>query len=185
MLSRGYKALAATYSGTSCSLSVPSTSVEGMTSLTLWAKLSSGQGDLTAVFEDENGTELVEPFSVSVQSSYRQLKVTVPEQAVRLTGIRLSQATADSTLYLDHILLSEDPVDYTMRRRSRSLTAKQLSTRVNPPISPPRLHRIAEPIRYEPIRCVPILMGNCLRQPIIPLRQPLMSRPMRSRQGPT
>ncbi len=112
-VSRGYKALAATYSGTSCSLSVPSTSVEGMTSLTLWAKLSSGQGDLTAVFEDENGTELVEPFSVSVQSSYRQLKVTVPEQAVRLTGIRLSQATADSTLYLDHILLSEDPVDYT------------------------------------------------------------------------
>ena len=127
-VARGYQALTAAYTGTSCMLTFPSSELESKGALTLWAKLSSGQGDLTAVFTDVDGNEVDVPFSVSVKETYRQLKATVPENAVKLTGIRLSKAPENGTLYVDHILLSETPVINT---DAPSITITDSKTTVN------------------------------------------------------
>lgn len=113
-VARGYSALEADYSGTSLNISAPNTTISSEKALTLWAKLASGQGDLQAVFTDSNGGEIVAPFDKSVQSAYRQLKVSVPNGAVTFNGIRLLNATnQDGKLYLDHVLLSEFAVTNT------------------------------------------------------------------------
>ena len=113
-VSRGYRALAVNYTSGAASLTVPAASTEGKSVVTLWAKLAAGQADLRAVFAAADGTEIEVPFSVSVQSSYRQLTAEVPEQAATFQGLRMTQATeTDGTLYLDHILLSEFAADNT------------------------------------------------------------------------
>lgn len=112
-VSRGSGALQATLNNGAANINAPAADVSGKTSLTLWAKLSAGSGDLSAVFTDENGEEITAPFDVSVQSTYRQLKASIPSDAVSFMGLRLSKANTADSLWLDHILLSEFAVTNT------------------------------------------------------------------------
>lgn len=112
-VARGTGALRVDFNSSSVNLYPPSTTVDGMKALTLWAKLSAGSADLAAVFEDADGAELVVPFDRSVQTAYRQLQVTVPQQAVKLSAIRLSQADSTGVLWLDHMIRSENAVTNT------------------------------------------------------------------------
>ena len=112
-VSRGYNALSADYEGSSFNLSVSPISISSEKALTLWAKLNNGSADMQAVFYDVNGTEILVPFDRSVQSSYRQLKVQVPDSASIFSGIKIINATENGTLYLDHVLLSETEITNT------------------------------------------------------------------------
>ena len=107
---RGYGALRADYTGSAVSLSASPVKLDGERAVTVWAKLSAGSGDLTAVFLDENGQEIPVPFDVSVKTSYRNLKAVIPENAATFSGLRLSNAGETGMLWLDHLLLSEYPV---------------------------------------------------------------------------
>lgn len=127
-VSRGLGALRTEFSDGAANIDIPAVSANGKTALTLWAKLSAGSGDLAAVFEDASGEEILAPFDVSVQSTYRQLKATVPSGAVHLTGLRLSLANDADTLWLDHILLSEFAVTNT---DAPAITITDSSTIVN------------------------------------------------------
>lgn len=127
-VARGYGALRAEYASTPVDIMIPAANISGYKFLTLWAKLAAGSGDLMAVFQDTSGAEITVPFDLSVQSSYRQLKAAVPDQAVRLIGLRLSPSAANGSLWLDHILLSEYAVTHT---DAPNITITDSNTTVN------------------------------------------------------
>ena len=110
---RGYNALNVKYNQTGADLTISPIAINGEKVITLWAMLENNQGDMQAVFTDANGEQILVPFNRSAQSSYRQLTADVPQNAVYFTGLKLINAPQNSTLYIDHILLSEFAVTNT------------------------------------------------------------------------
>lgn len=113
-VARGTGSLKAAYDGSkvlTATISVPQTTVSGMSHLTLWARGEATQGTLTAVFTDAEGLELTAPLSAATTSSWKQLTAAIPAGAQTLTGIRFDRSSggaADSALYLDQIVVSAD-----------------------------------------------------------------------------
>lgn len=110
---RGYNALNVKYNQTGADLTISPVAINGEKVITLWAMLENNQGDMQAVFTDANDEQILAPFNKSAQSYYRQLTADVPQNAVYFTGLKLMNAPQNSTLYLDHILLSEVAVTNT------------------------------------------------------------------------
>lgn len=104
---RGYNALK--IEGANANLTISPVTINGEKVLTLWAK-SSGQGDIKAVFIDAAGQEILVPFDKSLKTSYNQLKVTIPSNAVAFAGLKLSNSTST---YIDHIIMSQTVVNNT------------------------------------------------------------------------
>lgn len=85
-------------------------SVSGLKSLSLWAKTSSGTADLVAAFTDASGQTLLSPLSAQAVTDYALLTAVVPDGATAFTGLNLTVSVEESTVWLDHILLSEHAV---------------------------------------------------------------------------
>ena len=93
-------------------INTPRTSTQGLNTISLWM-MDSDDATLTAVFEDSNGMEITAPLSPSSSSSgYKLMSAEIPKEAEALTNLRIqSSASQKSTLYLDHILMSQESVN--------------------------------------------------------------------------
>ncbi len=109
----GTGALQVSYSAKdTADLTVQDIDTSGRTSLTMLAKAADDNLQMSALFADSDGNELTVPFSSLPQNSYSRISVTVPSTAVAFKGLRVA-SSADSNLYLDHIMLSAKAISNT------------------------------------------------------------------------
>lgn len=136
-VARGTGSLRAAYDGTSLTASTVYTTRADVTArsfVTLWARGEGTQGNLTAVFTDAAGGELTAPLSGATTSSWKQLTAEIPDGAVSFTGIRFTRSgagAADSALYLDQIVVSEDHAVTNTDAPSVKLNSTSLTVNAN------------------------------------------------------